>query len=266
MNNFLTVIKGFIIGIAKIIPGVSGSVLALSLGVYERVIDIVSNIKNIKLEDIKYLFLLMIGLLIGITSFAGGVKFCLDNYYLHTILLFTGLIIGGIPNLFKEINFKLKNIPPIAISILIVVLISNLTNNSNSLKINNLLYFNMGITEAFTTIIPGISGTAIFISLGWYETLLEIFTGISLFKTKFSYIVFFIIGFITAGLFIIKIISYLLTKHKSNTYSIILGFVIGSIFIMLKTINFNTYSIINIISGIFVLIIGMYINKIIDKL
>ena len=54
MNNFLTVIKGFIIGIAKIIPGVSGSVLALSLGVYERVIDIVSNIKNIKLKAVDF--------------------------------------------------------------------------------------------------------------------------------------------------------------------------------------------------------------------
>lgn len=75
MKSILTLLKGFVIGVAKIIPGISGSVLALSLGVYERVLNIAGNIREIRMRDIIYLFWLMIGILLGITLFAGIVKF-----------------------------------------------------------------------------------------------------------------------------------------------------------------------------------------------
>ena len=96
------ILKGIIIGIGKIIPGVSGSVLAISLGVYESSISCITNFfKDIK-YNIKYLGLLGIGIIISITCLSKIIVYCLDNYYIYTMFLFIGLIVGSS-------NLKLKN-------------------------------------------------------------------------------------------------------------------------------------------------------------
>ena len=65
----LNLLKGFIIGIGKIIPGVSGSVLAITLGVYDKSVEYINNFKSNKKESLKYLLPLGIGIIISIIIF-----------------------------------------------------------------------------------------------------------------------------------------------------------------------------------------------------
>src|SRR5574344_398042 len=101
MDNIKLFLKGILIGIGKIIPGVSGSMIAISLGLYEKMIYSLSNI----IKDFKSnsLFLLKIGSGIFISIFLTSkiIILALNNYYLPTMLLFIGLIIGGIPSIVK---------------------------------------------------------------------------------------------------------------------------------------------------------------------
>ena len=100
-ENIRLIVKGLIIGLGKIIPGVSGGMLAISLGVYEKGLDALSHFfRNVK-ENTKFLCLLGLGILISVVLMSKLIKFSLDNYYLPTMLLFIGLIAGGLHKLFE---------------------------------------------------------------------------------------------------------------------------------------------------------------------
>ena len=98
----LLTIKGFFIGLANIIPGVSGGTIAITLGVYEKLIGCISHIfKNLK-ENIKFLLPIIIGAGISILLLSKVISYSLENYVLPTILFFIGAILGGIPMLAKK--------------------------------------------------------------------------------------------------------------------------------------------------------------------
>ena len=111
-EKLILILKGIIIGAGKIIPGVSGGMLAITLNVYDRAIKSISNFfKNVK-ENFTFLFTLGIGILLSILSVSKLIEYTLDNYYLPTMLLFIGMIIGGIPSIVNEAKQEksLKNI------------------------------------------------------------------------------------------------------------------------------------------------------------
>ena len=158
----MLILKGFIIGIGKIIPGVSGSMLAISMGIYQQMIDSVINffidIKN----NLKFLLKIGVGVLIAIMFFSNIILKCLDKYYIITMFFFIGLIVGSFNDIKKEI--KIKNVKAILITIIITLLIG-IININNEININNaflnFIYFVfVGLVDAFTMVVPGISGTA----------------------------------------------------------------------------------------------------------
>ena len=107
----MLVLKGFIIGIGKIIPGVSGSMLAISMGIYQQMIDSVINffidIKN----NLKFLLKIGVGVLIAIMFFSNIILKCLEKYYIITMFFFIGLIVGSFKDIKKEIHTtKIKTI------------------------------------------------------------------------------------------------------------------------------------------------------------
>lgn len=257
MKYLILMVKGFIIGMAKIIPGVSGAILSISFGIYERLINILSSPLKISFDDLKFLFFLFLGAGLGILSLCNIVKWLLDNFYLLTMLFFAGLIIGGLPDILCNIKgkHKLINVFIFIISFVFILMITNLSKYS--LNSNN-HYFMMGFIESLTTIIPGISGTAIFMALGWYEDLLSLLESILIFKAGFLISFYFILGFIVATILISKILSFLFRKYKVQTYYSILGFMFASLFSMFKDIfnsidGFNSFFV-----GIILFIIGIF--------
>jgi len=252
------ILKGFIIGIGKIIPGVSGSMLAISMGVYERALKILSDVRKAKATDFVFLLTLAFGVFLGISLFSKGVKWVLSACYLPTILLFIGLILGGVPDIVKEMNFRNKdkfvNIKYIFIfilSFLFSYLITKLgagtfeigsikngfdlsnIGNVGTLIVNLFLFFVIGLIEAFSSIVPGISGTAIFMSLGCYDLLLSFYANI--FNPSFWIFGFFFFAGVISGIIILaKVITYLFARCKTATYWAILGFMVASIVVMIS--------------------------------
>ena len=101
-KNISLFIKGFIMGIANIIPGVSGGTLAITLGIYEDLIGVLSNfLKNIK-KNIKFLLPIGIGMIASILSLSKVINYCLEHFEIQTILFFIGLILGGLPLILKK--------------------------------------------------------------------------------------------------------------------------------------------------------------------
>ena len=133
------------------------------------------------------------------------------------IVIFALLILTGLKDILKEgHNYYLT-----FISFLLAIVLIKLPFKYN------ISYFIMGIIESGSMIIPGISGTAIFVSLGVYEKMLNLFISF-----KVIDIISFLLGFITMTFILLKIISFLLSKYKKETYAIILGFLFASIILM----------------------------------
>ena len=269
MNCLFLIIKGFIIGIAKILPGVSGAVLSISLGVYEKLLSIMAHPLHLKYNDIKFLFFLLFGVGLGIVIFSSFIQWCLNFYYLPTMFLFIGFIVGGFPEIVSVIKKQSINSTDIILffmSFFLILILTNLSSTNNSSENH---YFLMGIIESLTTIIPGISGTAIFMALGWYKNLLETITLILTFRASINICFNFISGFIIATILISKILNYVFKKYKVKSYITVMGFMCGSILVMCKDLFLYSYNLLEIIISTFLFILGITLtiklNKLFDK-
>ena len=102
----MLILKGIIIGIGKIIPGVSGSMLAITLGIYQKIINSINNFLSNEKENFRFLFKLTIGIVISIVLFSNIIFKSFEQYYIITMFFFIGLIIGGFDDIKKNINSK----------------------------------------------------------------------------------------------------------------------------------------------------------------
>ena len=251
-------IKGFVIGIANIIPGVSGGTLAITLGIYERIIGAVTHFFSKFKENLKFLIPIGIGAVVSILALSKLINFSLENYQIETVLLFVGLILGGVPVLFNKINKTKPKIPYILVFIItfgVVVLFAFLTPKDNLVNLDVIdfkqiiLLFIIGIVAAATMVIPGISGSFVLMLLGYYKPIVEVISKIADFSHighSIAVLVPFGIG-IAVGIFLIaKLIEWLLKKYEIPTYYGIIGFVLSSIvaiFIPLSGWDITTISI-----------------------
>ena len=211
-----------VIGLGKILPGISGSILAIRLNVYEDIITSLNTLFNNFKTNIIFLTKIGLGILLSIILGSKVISYLLNNYYNITVYIFSLLLLTGIPVIVKEV----KNYILVIVTVLFYILIMYIP--SINLNTN---YYLIGFIEAFTTIIPGISGTALLMSFGIYDEYLDIFSNI--YKFEFNKLIPFILGLIIGGIIIIRFIDYCFKKYRDKTYSVILGLLIGSIFIMI---------------------------------
>lgn len=276
MENIKLILKGFIIGLGKIIPGVSGAMLAITLGVYETGLKAISNIFKEFKKYFKFLALLGIGIILSIILGSKAVIYCLNNFYLPTMFLFIGLILGGIKPLFKEVqNKKVKPqyiiIFCVVVTLILVLSFMNVSQDKTNFD-KNIYYFIIfligGVLEAAASVIPGISATALLMILGYYNVIMTALSNI-LNLSQLSHNMFVLIpyglGFAIGAIVIAKIMDYFFSKYKVATYYAIIAFAITSVFtLFIQTFN-NIYSIITIIISIIMLALGFIISKKLDK-
>lgn len=266
----INLLKGLIIGIGKIIPGVSGSILAITLGVYDKSVEYINNFKYNKKNGVKYLLPLGVGIIISIIVFSKLITILLDKYYLPTMLFFTGLVLGGLPQIIEKIEKK-NNI--ITILSFIIIFILSITNiNSNYIMKGNILdtiiIFISGILEAIGTVVPGVSSSALLMILGTYNIIISSIgniTDISTLLTNIKVIIPFILGLLLGIIFLVKIIDYLLKSKEKELYSFVLGVLLSSIILLIiKTFNSN-FNILELILGLILLVIGIIISNTIKQ-
>ena len=265
------IIIGIIIGISNIVPGVSAGTMFVILGIFKKLIDqvglcldevktMVKNItkfkeknggiravgimfKNIFMSQKTFLIPIAIGMIFAIYFVAKLFSILNPEQILYRNYIFLGLILGGIPALFKELKkgTDIANIKKRKISIYIFMLIGfAMMFGLYLLKVNGiglrkvgyeelsitmaLPLFLVGAVAAASMVIPGISGSMVVLILGYYELMT-----VSISKFNMIFIIPFAIGILVGIMAILKLIKYLLDKHYTRTYSCIVGFVIGSL-------------------------------------
>lgn len=259
-------LKGFIIGIGKIVPGVSGAMLAITLGVYDKAIQAFTCFTSDIKKNFKYLLLLGIGIISSIIVFSKIINYFYTNHYIPTMLFFMGLIIGGIPGLINKTSYNYRNIIITSVSFLIVTIFSFI-NNTYMLKgnfVDYIILFIGGIAEAFSSIVPGISGTALFMVMGIYNIVIEMLanlTNVVYVADNFLLLFFFVIGLFLGIILISIVVKWLFSKYSSKTYSAILGFCLSNIVILFLKIITYSPSLFGYLIGIPLSLFGYFIGK-----
>ena len=271
-NNIMLIVKGFILGIANIIPGVSGGTLAITLGIYEELINTISHIFSNFKKNLKFLIPIGIGAVLSVLLMSKLVTYSLDKFPIPTTLFFIGLIVGGIPLIFNKVKGKkkeIKNMIGFLIPFVLVIIMAFMKDPSNVVNLNSinpimfLILFIVGVIAAATMVIPGVSGSFVLMLIGFYKPIMSTIsklTDFSLLGHNISVLLPFGIGIIIGIIGVAKLIEYLLSKHELLTYHIILGFITASIislFMSLSTYNFNIGQ---ILVGIVLFIVGTVVG------
>ena len=246
MKYIVLMVKGFIMGIANIIPGVSGGTIALILGIYEELVNRVSHLFENLIDNIKYIIPIAIGMGVSLLVMSGVINYSYENFPLPTMMFFVGLVVGGIPMLYGNIKGKKESknksnylIFLITFGMVILLSLSNvLFNMSSVVDFNNLslggylLLFLVGIIAAGTMVIPGISGSLVLMLLGYYYPIISKINELKSFENLGSNILIlgvFGVGVLFGIVIIAKLLEMLFKKHTVKTYFGVLGFVTASI-------------------------------------
>ena len=267
-DKIMIILKGFVFGLANIIPGVSGGTIALTMGIYEDLISSISNILKSFKKSMSLLIPFGIGALLSIVLLSKIINFTLTKYPAPTILFFIGLILGGIPLLTK--NIKGKKVKPRYILLFLttfsfILLLTYLGGAGHSVKLTSslgsyILLFIVGMIAAATMVIPGVSGSFVMMLLGYYQPIINTIDELTSMKNVMTNILILIplgLGIVVGIIGISKLIEFLFKKYKIETYYAILGFILASIITLFISITFP-HSIIQILIGIILLIIGTF--------
>ena len=269
MSLFL---KGFIIGIAKVIPGVSGAMIAVSFNLYDRLINAISNFFDDWKNNLKFLLIVGSGVLLSIVSFSNIIRYFIDEYYVFTMMMFIGLIVGGTYNFSRNIEYKFSSIMIILFIVLIVGGIG-LVNPSGNYEIIDgigkyLMFFAGGIIEVFSSIVPGISGTALFMLMGIYDSILMLFSNIFNLSFVIDNILIYIsygIGMFLSFIVFTILINYLIKKYRNLFDTIVFGLCISSILLLFIMTFSKGFMFMELVIGILLFFVGIVISYLFDK-
>ena len=241
MDMVKFVIFGAIVGVANIIPGVSGGTMAVILKIYDRLIETLS-LKNVK-KNLPFIIPLGIGAAVGIVLFSKAIEFLLGNYPMATNFTFMGLILGSIPMIFQRARgekMEAKGMVSFLVALVVMVVIALLKPaESNAVlaltPLNLLILFGASAISTFAMILPGISGSFVMLVLGVYTTVLTSISGVFTWPIDgatwhcVGMLIPVGLGCIVGLIFGSKLVDVLIRKQPQATYFAILGLVVGSL-------------------------------------
>jgi putative membrane protein len=280
MKEFIAnILRGMVIGISNVIPGVSGGTMMVSMGIYDKLILVLTHfIKRMK-EAIALLVPIVIGMLLSIAIFAKIFSEVLfPNFPLQTNLFFIGLIIGGLPVIYKRVKGNTIRLPQIIAFIALFVIVVGFAlmgeGNGKSVDVtfsvgNIIKLFGVGVIAAATMVIPGVSGSMIMMILGYYNTIIDTINAfinalksfdIAAMLDTFIVLVPFGIGVVVGVVAVAKLIEFLLNKFPLITYWAIIGLIAASPFAIIIMMDVATVGVVEVITGIVLLVAGFFIS------
>lgn len=238
-------ILGFFIGLAVIVPGVSGSTVAIIFKLYDKLLYALGNIVRRFKLCAKFLLPIALGLIIGFVLGFLAIQQLIDISPFTIIGLFAGLMLGAFPAVYDEIRnekktplrlglFAIGLAVPIAIA-LVSVFVSEGTQSLEGLNAGHyILFLVLGYLVAITQVVPGLSATAILMAFGYFTSIMD---SVHLSYWQQNPAVFGVyaclgVGFILGLVTFSKLLTKIFAKRRAAAFFIIVGLSLGSIVTM----------------------------------
>ncbi len=277
MNWILDVLRGAVIGLANVIPGVSGGTMMVSMGIYNKLIYSINHIFKEFKKCFRILLPYLIGMAAAILAGSFALKAAFSKFPLPTNALFIGLILGSLPFILREMKGEEIGWQGVVIFILFFALVVGLKAVEKehvaklTLSVGSvLLMILLGAICSAAMVIPGVSGSMILKTLGYYEPVVTeaipaLVKGVTsgqwnVVLEKLGILLPFLVG-IVAGIFgIAKLIEVLMAKWKGRTYCAILGMVIASpVAILMETSIYEGFNVWIGVASVAALAVGAFV-------
>lgn len=272
-----TVLQGMVVGIANIIPGVSGGTMMVAMGLYDKLIHAITHLKSEFRQSLKLLLPIFIGAGLAIVLLSRLFEFLLENYPIPTNFAFCGLIAGSLPFIFKKVkghSVTIGKMIPLLIFFAIVILMAVMGETGGKAADISFSFINVvklllvGIVAAATMVIPGVSGSMMLMLLGYYDTILKTINNfidavlsfdLDSILVQCGVLVPFGIGVVLGIFLIAKLIEFIFMKAEIHAYYAIIGLIVASPIAILLKVDWSSFSVITLIVGIITFVAGWFV-------
>lgn len=275
MISWLTrLIKGVIIALGFILPGVSGGVLASILGLYQKIINFLAHPTKDFMKNLLFFVPVGIGGILGIALFSAPLEFLLKHFQVPVLWAFSGTIVGTLPTLLKEAEQESKRtstdwiwlIGTFIISGLLLFFLNDLVG---TIPANFFSFILAGSLIALGILVPGLSPSNLLLIMGLYAPMLSGFKALNLANVFLP----IAIGGAIAMILFSKSMDYALKHHHSRVYHFILGLVTSSTLLIVipnprasEGISYTGTNIVTILAAIILFILGIILGLWMTKL
>jgi len=252
------VLCGFCLGISVFAPGISGSIMAIIMGIYDRLLDIASNpFKNFK-KNFMYLLPMGIGAFISLVLFILVFSYLFETYEKAVFMLFIGLIVGNLPVVYKEAcksEFKWYYILGTVAALAVALTVSITSEGAGEMQVaknTGLIYVAVsGVLAGFASLIPGMSVSMILIVMGVYDYLIAAAKSLDVITVGVVG-VSFVLSMVVSS----KLIKFVFEKFNGMAHFMVMGFLIGSVCGIFYTLPKDGSN----LAGAMMLVIGLAIS------
>lgn len=261
------ILVGIVVGIASMLPGISGAVICVCFGIYERLVRDVARLRVYLRKDFWFILFLLIGILIGTLVSAKILSGAMDKYPTECQFLFAGLIAGQIPAVYhmtkpRESAWTRANWAALAIGFVIMgsMLIMYFTGGSDDVILGHdaagmVVMFVVGIVVAISAMVPGISHSTILIVFGLFTLFTDTISNLD-----GAFLVSMAAGAVVGLLGFSKIVHYALEHHHRSTSFLIFGLTVGSLVTLIITSVGDAENITHILAGAVMFVIGLAVG------
>lgn len=262
MERFL---KGIIVGLGGVAPGLSGSVLLIIFGLYQKTLDALGSLLTSFRKNVRFLMPLVAGMFLGVLLFSKLIDFFLNTYEMPTRFCFLGLILGTLPMVWKEVRKEGFSRKYYAVILLAAAMGTwFFTVNPNAFpqvtEPNLLQKLLLGVAVAATAIIPGVDPAVFLSTLGFYEMYVSALANLDM------AILLPMVGGLAVGAVAISFaMSLLFKRFYTASFSVIFGIFLSMIPNMLTdncVLGWNTASAVSIAVLILGFLVSWYLGDI----
>lgn len=270
------ILQGMAVGIANIIPGVSGGTMMVAMGLYDKLIHCITHLKSEFKEAIKLLIPIFAGAGIAIVLLSRLFEYLLAVHPIPTNFAFCGLIAGSLPFIFQKVKghpVTVGKAIPFLFFFAIVIVMALMGEASGTAAdvsfsiVNVVKLLGVGVIAAATMVIPGVSGSMMLMLLGYYDVILvTINDAIDALLAFDMQEIFRVVGILApfgigviVGIFVIaKIIEFIFSKAEIHAYYAIIGLIMASPIAILLQTDWSKFSIVTMLISVVTFVAGWF--------
>lgn len=270
------ILQGMAVGIANIIPGVSGGTMMVAMGLYDKLIHCITHLKSEFKEAIKLLIPIFAGAGIAIVLLSRLFEYLLAVHPIPTNFAFCGLIAGSLPFIFQKVKghpVTVGKAIPFLVFFAIVIVMALMGDASGTAAdvsfsiVNVVKLLGVGVIAAATMVIPGVSGSMMLMLLGYYDVILvTINDAIDALLAFDMQEIFRVVGILApfgigviVGIFVIaKIIEFIFSKAEIHAYYAIIGLIMASPIAILLQTDWSKFSVVTMLISVVTFVAGWF--------
>ncbi len=272
-----SILKGMVIGIANVVPGVSGGTMMVAMGIYDKLIHCITHLFSEFKKSVLFLLPIAIGMAIAVVAGAIGLDYLFEMVPVQTNLLFVGLILGGLPAIWNKVkgnSIKIGHVIACVAFFALVVgmaLMGETEGNAADLSFNvmNVIkLLGVGVIASATMVIPGVSGSMVLLLIGYYNPILSAISDFIKALLAFdvngilagcAVLVPFGVGVVVGMFAVAKLIEIIFEKFPLYAFWAIIGLIVASPIAILAMSGITAVTVIEVVTGVIALVVGFVV-------